>query len=385
MTSWKQLRLKYFTFLLAALFIASLTISAIWITKAEASRKELIAEQQQSEQLHLAQIRGIQAKERLKQLVDGAKNKHPKIRKSWIKRRNQRERDYINEIVNNADHAYHRIHYNAIYQPRLDSNVEVILFVYSTVTAMGAGTRKAIRETWAEKKALTKHRVSLSFVLGKRAKPNDAELRVQESHLDEEYNRYGDLLLFDFIDSYQNLTVKSVSMLRWFLTTPHTAKYLIKCDSDVLLNIDNMIPLILKTNKISPNFVLGHNMNVTAPAHQISSKWFVPLALYSKLYYPEFVSGTSYAMSKTAAALISRNIASIHYLYLEDVFLTGLCRYGTGISLVHSDQFIISQPDTLTDAWDYSVSVHGYAGLGADIRRNWQLIAERKTTLNELE
>ena len=384
MASWNQLKLKHFTIMLAALFIASVSISAIWITKAEASRRALIAEQHQSEHLQLVHIRGNHAQERLKQLVVNAKIKQGKGRQSWIQRRNQREKEYIKELVDYHNHAYHRIHYRTVYQPKITPGAETIMFVYSTITAMSAETRKAIRETWGNKTMLQKKGIMLCFVLGKRAKPGNAEQRIQESYLSKEHDMYGDILLFDFVDSYQNLTIKTVSMIRWFLNTPNSAKYLIKCDSDVLLNIDNMMPLIQKTYHASPNFILGHNINITAPNRQTASKWFVPLQLYSKIFYPEFVSGTTYVISKTAAELISKNFASMDYLYLEDVFITGLCRYGTGISLVHSDKFIIKQPSSLTDVWGDCVSLHGYAGLGPDIRRNWQLINGKKVAKEKI-
>ena len=53
----------------------------------------------------------------------------------------------------------------------------------------------------------------------------------------------------DFVDSYANLTVKSLMMLKWFSQScSDKALYLMKTDDDMYVNLVNLYDMV-KTNK----------------------------------------------------------------------------------------------------------------------------------------
>ena len=89
---------------------------------------------------------------------------------------------------------------------------------------------------------------------------------MQEFHLDLEYESdlFGDIIITDHVDSYNNLTLKSVFTLKFFLNESnfHDSKppfYLMKVDNDVYLNVSQLLRLLedRKLNK-SPMFMVGH-------------------------------------------------------------------------------------------------------------------------------
>ena len=61
-----------------------------------------------------------------------------------------------------------------------------------------------------------------------------------QTRLLSEASLHGDILQADFLDSYHNLTLKSVAMLRWFSTVCPSSRgsaapprYLLKTDDDM--------------------------------------------------------------------------------------------------------------------------------------------------------
>src|SRR5882724_331894 len=64
-----------------------------------------------------------------------------------------------------------------------------------------------LRNTWV--KEVKSHNISVYFYIGRR--DNEAEQELYES----DAQTYGDILQFDIIDGYYNLTLKAISTLRW--------------------------------------------------------------------------------------------------------------------------------------------------------------------------
>ena len=57
---------------------------------------------------------------------------------------------------------------------------------------------------------------SVVFVVGRPSKNDDENLQVS---LEEESKMHGDMLQLDFLDHYNNLTLKTVGLLKYVITT----------------------------------------------------------------------------------------------------------------------------------------------------------------------
>ncbi len=62
------------------------------------------------------------------------------------------------------------------------------------------------------------------FVLGRTKNLEDAQ-----SYIIEEYTEFEDLIQFDLVDVYSNLTLKTLATFQWFAAA---------CDSDLMLKVD---------------------------------------------------------------------------------------------------------------------------------------------------
>lgn len=97
--------------------------------------------------------------------------------------------------------------------------------------------RKIIRETWGSQ-VKKNPLVKIYFVIGK---PHDQADDSIQNDIQYENDQFNDLIQFNFIDTYYNLTIKSLAMLRWSMVQCAMVKFVYKVDDDVIVNIENLV------------------------------------------------------------------------------------------------------------------------------------------------
>ncbi|XP_030258641.1 beta-1,3-galactosyltransferase 2-like [Sparus aurata] len=182
--------------------------------------------------------------------------------------------------------------------------------------------RNAIRQTWGNESVAPALGFIRLFLLGK----NEGELGIlQQRMLEAESRRYHDIIQQDFMDSYKNLTIKTLMGMNWVAIHCPQASYVMKTDSDMFVNTEYLIYKLLRPEiKPKKNYFTGNNMRGFAPNRNKNSKWYMPPDLYPSEKYPTFCSGTGYVFSGDLARKIYRVSLSIRQLHLEDVYV-GIC------------------------------------------------------------
>ncbi|XP_075688367.1 beta-1,3-galactosyltransferase 2-like [Rhinoderma darwinii] len=190
--------------------------------------------------------------------------------------------------------------------------------------------RQAIRQTWGREDLLAGVQTLRLFLLGKdNTTTNDAE-----QVLVDESQKYHDIIQQDYMDSYNNLTLKTLMGLKWVARYCPKIPYVMKTDSDMFVNTEYLIyKLLLPDQKPRKNFLTGYLMKDFEPNRNTESKWYMSPELYPGEHYPWFCSGTGYVFSGDLAEKILKVSASIKLLHLEDVFV-GICLDKLGISPV---------------------------------------------------
>jgi len=180
--------------------------------------------------------------------------------------------------------------------------------------------RQAVRDTWGYAVPLPYTR--LLFFLGHDG--NSWPPQTTESVL-LEAQKHGDIVVEDFIDSYTNLTLKSVFMLKWVVNHCSSVPFVMKTDDDMLINIRGLLKeLTNSTYNPSQPMIIGRIQTGSKPFRSKSSKWYLPSWLYQGKYLPTFASGTGYVMTQRAVADVYSNSLDVPIIPLEDVFITGL-------------------------------------------------------------
>lgn len=143
-----------------------------------------------------------------------------------------------------------------------------VMFVHSCVHCKEH--RDLIRRTYKQN-ALSVHRCDIFFAVGSTG--NQSAMRAVK----QEDERHRDIVQFDFLDSYKNVTIKLLSGLKWAHgNCPHT-QFVMKGDDDIYYNLDVITRGLRNVSDHYKNAIMGfHFGNYDWFNHAFGHKQFVP-------------------------------------------------------------------------------------------------------------
>ena len=95
-----------------------------------------------------------------------------------------------------------------------------------------------------------------------------------------------------------------------------------KTDDDMYINIKNLYELVAR-NTI-PHMLTGALICGAKPIRDPHNKWHSPKYMFQDHIYPDYVSGTGYVMSYSAAKILFQMALAVPAFHLEDVYITGI-------------------------------------------------------------
>ncbi|XP_048203939.1 beta-1,3-galactosyltransferase 4 [Perognathus longimembris pacificus] len=214
--------------------------------------------------------------------------------------------------------------------------------------------RNAIRASWGGLQEARGLRVQTLFLLGE---PDPQ----QGSDLARESEAKRDILQAAFQDSYRNLTLKTLSGLNWAAKHCPAARYVLKTDDDVYVNVPELVSeLILRggpperrdrglephkkeqqegqdSSEKVPLLYLGRVHWRASPSRTPGGRHRVSEEQWPDTWgpFPPYASGTGYVLSASAVQLILKVASGAPPLPLEDVFVGVSARRG-GLTPTHS-------------------------------------------------
>lgn len=225
------------------------------------------------------------------------------------------------------DIAYPGNYTFVIHNTTVCKNTTPFLLLVVPVAPSGRAAREAIRKTWGSQKQVLGQPVETLFMLGL---SGGADAALQQEALLRESRTYRDLIQSDFVDSYHNLTIKTMTILEWATTNCFHTRYMMKVDSDVFLQVENLVRLLLDPSTARKNYISGlvywHNKVLRNPF----SKYYMPRHVVPEPEYPPYPLGMSYVMSMDLPAKILEVSPQIKPVFIEDVYL-GMCLKRLGI------------------------------------------------------
>lgn len=193
-----------------------------------------------------------------------------------------------------------------------------LLLILVHTAPVNYNRRKSIRETWGNKQA----QVAVLFMLG-----SVTDAKVQR-RLEEENKKYNDIIQGSFIDVYRNITYKHVMTLKYAIYHCPQAKYILKTDDDVFVNMPTMLDFL--TLDLSPNgakgLLLCSKQATAAVSRSYRSKWRVSFTEYEERYYPPYCPGWIIMYSPDVVFTLYREVQKSKYFWIDDVLITGFIR-----------------------------------------------------------
>lgn len=191
----------------------------------------------------------------------------------------------------------------------------------------------------------------------------------------EESRLFGDIVVEDFMDSYTNLTLKTVFMLKWVQQHCPKAQYIMKVDDDIFVNVPNLqrslLNMTVTTSLLTGNLICG-----ARPIHNQWSKWYTPRYMFREGKYPNYLSGTGYVMSGDLIKPLFDTAISTPYFHLEDVFLTGICAKKIGVR--PSDNIGFSYQPRAISPCVFKEVIMGHEVVPVEMVRLWNMLNQPK-------
>ena len=225
--------------------------------------------------------------------------------------------------------------------------------------------RSAIRDTWGS--TTTYYNTLLLFMVG--IPPNVTSSFTKSLH--QEFHNHHDIVQDSFIDTYHNLSLKSIAILRWVKHYCPNTKFVLKTDDDMYINI----PLLLKDlhNSVHEHFIMGHIIAGASPSRDSTSKWYTPSSVYPDNHYPTYVSGTAYVISGDLVSDLHDAAGSVNAFWIEDVFITGICADKVKAKLIFNSKFGYKKRPLSPCLFRIVITAHRMKT--AELRRVWQEVS----------
>ncbi|XP_061691367.1 N-acetyllactosaminide beta-1,3-N-acetylglucosaminyltransferase 2-like [Syngnathoides biaculeatus] len=221
-------------------------------------------------------------------------------------------------------------------------------------TELNFKNREAIRQTWGQVGWVATRRKNSSrkqeiggyirrvFLIGKE-NPQDSGGDVSEL-LRTEGQNYGDIVQWNFSDTFFNLTLKDVLFWKWFSRHCSQTRFVFKGDDDVFVNMPNMMTYLLEqlekphAEHTINEFMVGDVIGGALPNRVNQSKYFVPESFYSGLY-PTYAGGGGVLYSGQMAKNLQEISGRVHLFPIDDVFV-GMCMARLNINPIHHPGFL---------------------------------------------
>ncbi|KAK7073282.1 hypothetical protein SK128_015182 [Halocaridina rubra] len=183
--------------------------------------------------------------------------------------------------------------------------------------------RNRIRRLWANETYRPLTGFSTLFIIGQ---TTDDQM-MEEVKL--ESSKFRDIVLIDVVDSYRNLTLKTLVLLHWVESYCDNVTWVLKSDADVFVNPFRLSRYLKKTQVMNRKWKHTLVCKRRGPALPCRSdcphaKWRVTYDEYPGKKYPAYCQGPGYVIPRCMVRALYNAANKTHPFKMEDVYYTGI-------------------------------------------------------------
>ena len=237
--------------------------------------------------------------------------------------------------------------------------------------------RTAIRRGWGSQKRVKDRKLQLYFLVGKRYN------NLKTNYLYREMKLHNDIIQADFYDTYKNLSLKTMEMLRWTIDHCRKPKYLLKVDDDTFVRMEPLVAALEEHEHNGHVDAIFGNLYMWRQVHRnVESEYYVPYSVWQNKSFPPLVTGPAYVISNSVVERLYTRAKheNTTFVTMEDVFITGIVRNLENIpvydipAMKHKTTFCRNDSDItlhrVYEATHYILWKNKFAKCGANITRN---------------
>ncbi|ESN94124.1 hypothetical protein HELRODRAFT_87830 [Helobdella robusta] len=174
--------------------------------------------------------------------------------------------------------------------------------------------RQLIRETWGNP---IYHicPIKILFFIGLPKPKEDTQW-----FLKQESDTYKDIIQENYYDDYHNLTYKAVGAMKWVSEYCSHARFIIKTDDDIVVNI------FLLFNYLDKQMLTTNTIFCRVWSRMLvmrEGKWKVDVEDYPDELYPRYCSGSAFVMTSDLAQKLYNTSHYVPFFWVDDAYLTG--------------------------------------------------------------
>ncbi|XP_060702174.1 N-acetyllactosaminide beta-1,3-N-acetylglucosaminyltransferase 3-like isoform X1 [Hemiscyllium ocellatum] len=214
--------------------------------------------------------------------------------------------------------------------PENSHNVFLLLVIKSD--PFNNDRRDMVRRTWGKERRFQGVQIKRVFITA--LSPNEHEQAKLNRVLELENRQHRDILQWDFLDTFFNLTLKQFKLLQWLDVYCPKAQFIFNGDDDVFANSDNMVEYLQGMEagqKGGQHLYVGHLIAGVGPIRERWSKYYIPEVVTSSQSYPPYAGGGGILMSRHTASVIYSVAREIEVFPIDDVFF-GMCLEKAGLA-----------------------------------------------------
>lgn len=134
------------------------------------------------------------------------------------------------------------------------------------------------------------------------------------------------------MESYRNMTLKSLLGLKWVHEYCPSAQYLIKSDDDMILNMPALMTVIHRYNMSWS--IMGPLNRGARVLH--SGKWKLLPSDFPFHFFPPYESGSAYVIGADLVHPLFTASEYVPHIFIDDVYITGIL--GQILNITHIKQ-----------------------------------------------